>query len=232
MSVAVKEVAAQPDSTSRLALFWASAVGKKALMAITGLVLFGFVFVHMLGNLQLYTGSEALNHYAKLLQSTKGLLWTARIVLLASVTIHAVAGIQLWMRKRSARPIDYYVKENIQGSAPSRTMIWTGLVLLAFVVFHLLHFTTGDLHPDFKHDDVFRNVVVGFQQAGAAVFYMVCMVALGMHLWHGVYSVFNSLGLTHPRYTPGVRRAAATIATLIALGNISMPIAVLAGLVR
>jgi succinate dehydrogenase / fumarate reductase cytochrome b subunit len=234
MSVTTKDVVIGPGP-SRLSLLWMSNIGKKVLMALTGIVLFAYVLAHLLGNMQLYMGSEVINQYAKFLHSNQGMLWTARIVLLASVLVHAVAGIQLWMRKREARPIAYHSRENIQATAASRTMIVSGVLILLFVVYHVLDLTMGvartgsqpfqDLNPAY-------NVTNGFAFAPAAIAYIVSMIALGFHLWHGVYSMFGTLGLTHPRYTDNVKKLAAAVATIVALGNISIPVAVLAGLVH
>jgi succinate dehydrogenase / fumarate reductase cytochrome b subunit len=232
MSVAANELGAAPARPSRLALFWDSSVGKKALMAVTGLILSAYVVAHLIGNLQVYSGAAAIDAYAAFLHSKPGLLWVARLVLLAAVLVHAICGIQLYMRKKTARPVEYQAKANIQGSTASRTMLVSGVVILLFVVYHLLHFTTGSVHPSFQELKPFHNVTTGFRQFGASFLYIVAMVGVGFHLWHGIYSMFHSLGLTHPRYTPGIRSAAALIATLVALGNISVPVAVLTGFLR
>ncbi|HTT69848.1 MAG TPA: succinate dehydrogenase cytochrome b subunit [Anaeromyxobacteraceae bacterium] len=232
MSVATKDVVSSP-SPSRLSLFWASTVGKKVLMALSGIVLFAYVVAHLLGNLQIYLGSELINRYAEMLHSNEGLLWTARIILLAAVLVHALAGFLLWLRRREARPIPYRTKENIQASAASRTMIWTGFVIAAFVVYHVLDLTVGVAHAgSYVELNPANNVVTGFSHAVPALLYVVAMIALGLHLWHGVYSMFGSLGLSHPRYTAGVKKLAALVATLIALANISIPVAVLTGLLH
>jgi succinate dehydrogenase / fumarate reductase, cytochrome b subunit len=237
MSVTTKDVVVGPSSSpSRLALFWVSSIGKKVLMALSGIILFLYVVAHLLGNLQLYASSEAINSYAKLLHSNPGVLWFARIVLLASVGVHAIAGIQLWMRKREARPVPYHDKENIQASAASRTMIISGVLIALFVVYHVLDLTMGvarspDMQP-FEDLNPAYNVTRGFAYAPAAIAYIIAMIALGFHLWHGVYSMFGTLGLTHPRYTENVKKFAAAAATLIALANVSIPVAVLTGLVH
>jgi succinate dehydrogenase / fumarate reductase cytochrome b subunit len=232
MSVAANELGAVPARPSRLALFWDSSVGKKALMALTGLILSAYVVAHLLGNMQIYMGSAAIDAYAKFLHSNAGVLWTARIVLLAAVLMHAISGVQLYMRKKSARPIEYHTKANIQGSAASNTMLVSGVVILLFVVYHVLHLTTGSVHPSYEELKPFHNVTTGFRSGFASAIYIVAMIGVGFHLWHGLYSMFHSTGLTHPRYTPGIRKAAALIATLIALGNISVPVAVLTGVLR
>jgi succinate dehydrogenase / fumarate reductase cytochrome b subunit len=232
MSVASKTITAPPPSPSRLGILWASSVGKKALMALTGILLFLFVLGHLLGNLQLYIGSKALNDYAEFLQRSKPLLWGTRLTLLASVLVHAVAGIQLYLAKQAARPVPYHTKVNVASTPASRTMIWSGILILLFVVYHLLHFTTGGVHPNFIPGDVYHNVIFGFRQGGAALAYLVAMVALGFHLRHGLYSLFSSLGSGNPAVSKTVFNLAAVVATLIALANISFPLAVLAGLGR
>ena len=233
MSVSAKEVAVGGSSPSSLSLLWASTVGKKALMALSGLVLFAYVVAHLLGNLQIYAGSEAIDAYARFLHSKPAVLWTARLILLAAVLVHAVAGIQLWLRRHEARPVVYRARENIQATAASRTMIWTGFVIAAFVVYHVADLTLGVAHAGpYVEEQPSINVTGGFSHPVPALLYVAAMVALGFHLWHGVYSMFGSLGLSHPRYTECVKRLAALAATLVALGNISIPVAVLTGLVH
>jgi succinate dehydrogenase / fumarate reductase cytochrome b subunit len=232
MSVTTKDAVIGP-APSRLSVFWMSTVGKKILMALSGIILFAYVVAHMLGNMQIYLGSEVINRYAQFLHSNEGMLWTARIILLAAVLVHAIAGIQLWVRKREARPIPYRNKENIQATPASRTMIWTGLIIAAFVVYHVLDLTVGTARvAPYRELDPAFNVTQGFAYPFAAIAYIVAMIALGFHLWHGVYSMFGSLGLDHPRYFRGIRRVAAFVATLIALANISIPVAVLTGLLH
>ncbi len=232
MSVTTKDVVIGPGP-SRFSLLWASNVGKKVLMALSGIVLFLYVVAHLLGNMQVYAGSEVINRYAKLLHSSEGLLWVARTVLIAAALVHAVAGIQLWFMKREARPIAYQRKEVIQATLPSRTMIITGVLILLFIVYHVLDLTVGVAHAGrYVELDPGNNVVTGFSHPIPALLYIAAMVALGFHLWHGVYSMFGSLGLSHPRYTANVKRFAALAATLIALANISVPVAVLTGVLH
>jgi len=236
MSVASKSVAA-PPSFSRLGLLWGSTIGKKALMALTGILLSLFVLGHMLGNLQLYfgkdsTGAYLINKYAEFLQHNIPLLWGTRIVMGLSVLVHAIAGVQLWLAKQSARPVDYHQKASVNSTVSSRYMIWTGFLIGGFVVYHLLHFTVGSAHPDFKSGDVFRNVVVGFSHFGASIFYVAAMIGLGLHLRHGLYSLFQSLGAGNPAVSQPALRWAAVVAALIAVINISYPMAVLLGLVK
>jgi succinate dehydrogenase / fumarate reductase cytochrome b subunit len=232
MSVATTTKTAEPASSSavRLVLLWQNSVGKKALMALTGIVLFLYVLAHLLGNLQIYAASEKIDAYAKFLHANAGMLWTARLVLLAAVLTHAVAGVILWLEKQKARPVAYFSRTNVQSSAASRTMIWSGIVILLFVVFHVANLTLGAYVPGYEEVRPSVNVPAAFRVGWAAMIYIVAMVGVGFHLWHGLYSLFQSLGFRHPRYTPAIRSVAALLATLIALANISIPVAVLAGI--
>jgi succinate dehydrogenase / fumarate reductase cytochrome b subunit len=208
-----------------------STIAKKVVMAVTGIVLFGFTMGHMLGNLQVYQGPVKLNAYAAFLKATPALLWGTRAILLLSVALHIWAAVALARLNERARPVSYQVKTWREGSYASRTMMWSGPILGLFVVYHLLHLTTGTAHPDFDPHDVYRNFVVGFQQLPASIVYIVAMVALGLHLWHGAFSFFQSLGLRNPTWVKGMR-AFATVTTLaVTLGNLSFPIAVLTGVI-
>ncbi len=221
-----------PSGPVRLVLLWQNSVGKKFLMAVTGIVLALYVVAHLIGNLQIFQGPEKIDAYAHFLHANPLLLWSARVVLLAAVVTHALAGTILTLAKNQARPIPYTTQANIQASLPSRTMIWSGLLILAFVVYHVLNLTVGYWIPGFQDVRPSVNVPATFHVPFAAAAYIVSMVGVGFHLWHGLYSMFQSLGLRNPRYAPGLRVAAATIGTLLALGNISFPLAVLSGLVR
>ncbi|MBI4909216.1 MAG: succinate dehydrogenase cytochrome b subunit [Acidobacteria bacterium] len=212
--------------------FFDSAIGKKVVMAITGCFLFVFVIGHMIGNLQIYQGAEKINAYAHMLKSIPALLWGMRIALLVSVILHLTMAIQLTLLKRKARPVAYVKKQSIASSYASRTMIWSGPILGAFIVYHLLHFTTGQAHPEFSETDVYRNVIVGFRNVPAAGFYIVAMLMLGMHLFHGVWSMFQSLGINHPRYTPWFKLFAAVASYGLMAGNISIPVSVMLGILN
>ena len=207
-------------------------IALKAVMALTGLVLYGFVFVHMVGNLQLYSGPEKINHYAAFLKSVPPLLWGTRITLLAAVALHGVAAFILWRRNRAARPVGYDSQDFQAASITSRTMFWTGPMIGFFVVYHLLHFTLGSVHPQFSHTDVYSNVVAGFSNPAVSIFYILAMVALGFHLFHGTFSLFQTLGLKTPKYEKPLKAVLMVVSTVIVVVNISFPIAVLAGLVR
>ncbi len=229
MSTAV----AGPHAT-RAPGFWQSTNGKKAVMAITGAILFLFVIGHLLGNLQVFDGPARLNAYGRFLHNLGELLWIVRGVLILCVVLHIVATVQLWARNRKARPVGYKVKKSVASSYADRTMYWSGPIVLAFVIFHLLEFTAGTIHPEsrFIPGDVYHNVVAGFSVWWVSAWYIFSLILLGMHLRHGIWSMFQSVGLNHPRHTPVLKQAALWIAILITAGYISIPISVLAGWVR
>jgi succinate dehydrogenase / fumarate reductase cytochrome b subunit len=214
--------------------FWGSTNGKKVVMAVTGVIMFGFVIAHMLGNLQVFEGPEKLNAYGRFLHSIGELLWPVRIILIVSIALHITATVQLALLKKRARPVGYSRKEAISSSYASRTMYWSGPIVLAFIIFHLLQFTAGYIHPEsqFIEGDVYHNVVAGFQVWWVSVWYIFAVSLLGLHLRHGLWSMFQSVGLNHPRHTPILKKAAAAIAIIIVLGYISIPISVLLGLVK
>ncbi len=212
--------------------FYSTTVGKKLVMAITGLILAVFVLGHMAGNLQIYQGPEKLNHYAELLRVSMPLLWTVRIVLLLSVLLHIVAAVQVTLQNWRSRPKKYAVSAYQEADIASRTMIWGGLVVAAFVVYHLLHLTLGTAHGSFKPGDVYHNVVAGFQVPLVSLFYIVANVLLALHLYHGMWSWFQTLGFSHPKYNRARRVFATVYAVVIAVGNISIPVSVLAGWVK
>jgi succinate dehydrogenase / fumarate reductase cytochrome b subunit len=216
-----------------------SAVGKKAVMAATGIILFGFVLGHLLGNLKLYLGPDALNSYSRFLRTVgepvvpaNVLLWAVRLVLIAAVVLHVWAAWQLRRASRAARPDAYVAGTRIHTTYASRTMRWGGVIILLFVIYHLLHLTWGTLHPAFVPGDVYHNVVTGFQVWWVSLFYIAAQAALGFHLYHGLWSMFQSLGWSHPRFDLWRNGFAHAFAWLITLGNISFPVAVLSGLVR
>jgi succinate dehydrogenase / fumarate reductase cytochrome b subunit len=231
-----------------------SSLGSKFLMALTGLGLTLFVIAHMIGNLQVFSGPEALNSYAAALKHMPGLLWTARIGLLVIFVLHIIYGVKLWQANRSARPVMYHFKKYREATLASRTMIWTGLVILAFVLFHLAHYTfglighaqvndpkTGELMTisyldlkdptDPKRQDVYAMTVYGFRNPVISLLYIVSMALLAFHLSHGFQSLFQSLGLNHPRWAPLLKWASLVVALVIFIGNSSMPLAVLFRLV-
>ena len=217
--------------THRALRFWQAPIGKKAVMALTGVILFGYLVAHLLGNLQIYSGPDRINHYATLLHANPGFLWVARLVLLASVVLHIVASIQLTLMKQQARPVGYTKKESIISSYASRTMMWSGPIIAAFVVFHVADLTFGSVNPRFQEADVYHNVVASFSIPAVAIFYIVAMLLLGMHLYHGLWSMFQSLGINHPRYNGALRRFAQVFTFFIVGGNISIPLSVMTGII-
>lgn len=214
--------------------FLDTSVGKKIAMAVTGLILFGFVVAHMIGNLQAYAGADALNAYALWLREfLHGAgLWIARGVLLAAVAVHIWAATALTVENRRARPVGYRERRWEESTYASRTMVWSGPILALFVIYHLLHLTTGNLHPNFVEGDVYHNFVSGFRVLPASIFYIVAMLCLGLHLYHGAWSMLQTLGLSHPRWNPLRQAVAGGITTVVVLGNISFPLAVLFGVIR
>lgn len=235
--------AAAPVSTrtaNRTAQFYRNTIGKKVVMAVTGLILFGYVVGHLAGNLQVYAGREVMNAYGEFLHTSPGLLWGTRLLLLVSVILHIAASVSLTLQARRARPERYVKLRPVQASYSSRTMMWSGPIIAAFVIYHLLHFTFGTVHPDFQQQMIanqaiplpYDNVVSGFKVLPVSLAYIFAMVLLGMHLHHGLYSMFQSTGLVHPRYTPTLKQFARAAAALIVFGYISIPIAVLTGIVK
>lgn len=216
----------------KVASFYSTTVGKKLVMAVTGLILAVFVLGHMAGNLQIYQGPEKLNHYAQLLRVSMPLLWTVRLILLVSVVLHIVAAVQVTLQNWRSRPQKYAVSAYQEADIASRTMIWGGLVVAAFVVYHLLHLTFGTAHGDFKPGDVYHNVVSGFQVPLVSLFYILANIFLALHLYHGMWSWFQTLGFSHPKYNRARRVFATVYAVVIAVGNISIPLSVLAGWVK
>jgi succinate dehydrogenase / fumarate reductase cytochrome b subunit len=222
-----------PATTRRRASsFLASSIGRKVVMAVTGVVLVGFVVVHMLGNLQLYLGPEALNGYAEKLREIPVVLWGARLVLLGAVALHIWAAASLTRTNMAARGVGYRERRNRESTYASRTMRWSGVLLLLFIVYHLLHFTVGNVHPSFVPGDVYHNMIAGFQAGIVPFFYIVAMLALGLHMYHGVWSLMQTVGLSHPRYDRLRYAVAALVTAAVVLGNLSFPIAVMAGLVK
>jgi succinate dehydrogenase / fumarate reductase cytochrome b subunit len=218
-----------------LLTFVRSTIGKKVLMAATGLILFGFVIGHLLGNLQIFLGPTKLDEYSHFLKSNPAMLWTARGVLLAAVAVHIVLSIQLAALNASARPVGYARKENAASTYSSRTMMWSGPLVALFVVYHLLHFTFGTVHPDGRGFDVTRvhhNVVTGLADPLTGAIYVAALLLLGMHLSHGVWSMFQTTGLNHPKYDVLLRRGALLFGAAIFLGYAAIPAAILMKLVK
>lgn len=223
---------------SRVKALLGSPVFVKGVMAVTGILLFGFVLTHMAGNLKVFQGPEKINEYAEFLREVGspvlpkyGLLWILRIGLLAAVVFHFWAAVVLTLQNRRARPKDYAVKKPIQMDFASRTMRYSGFLVAGYIVYHLLHFTTGQAHPDFVYGDVYRNLVIGFQNPLVAGVYIVVNILLGFHLYHGLWSMFQSLGIDHPAIVNLRRPFAAAFSVIVTLGFVAVPISIVTGLV-
>jgi len=209
-------------------------VGKKVVMGVTGIIGIAFVILHSLGNLLIFQGSTALNAYSHFLKSSAELLWALRVTLIVAVILHVIAAAQLTGQSRAARPTGYVKREPQVATVASRTMRWGGVLLLIFIVFHILHFTTGTIRPTgaFSHEDVYSNVVGSFRIWWVALFYVVAMIALGFHLFHGAWSSMRSIGVSPPSPRPLHRRLSLLIAILVWAAFTSVPVAVFTGLVR
>ncbi len=209
-------------------------IALKATMAVSGVVLLGFVVGHLAGNLNLYAGPEAMNGYAAALRRIPELLWGARLVLIAAFVAHVVASFQLHKRNRAARPVGYaHGRKDLTTSYAAKTMVWSGPIVLLYLIYHLAHLTFG-ISPGVTHDpaNVYNNVVHGFQVWWISAVYIVANLALGIHLFHGAWSFMQSLGVSDPRITARRKAAAAVIAGVIVCGNLSFPLMVLAGVVE
>lgn len=220
---------------------WSSSIGKKAVMAVTCAILMVFVVVHTFGTLKIFKGEQVFDAYALWLRevgtpllATGAALWLNRVVLLAAASLHMLAAWQLTRQSWAARPVQYPKKESLEATYASRTMRWGGVIIALFVVYHVLHFTVGAVGYGpgrFVHGAVYRNVVLGFSVWYVSAFYIVAQAALGLHLYHGVWSMFQTLGM-RARDNGAYRGLAVVVAVLVVAGNVSIPLAVLAGVVK
>jgi succinate dehydrogenase / fumarate reductase, cytochrome b subunit len=218
---------------NRLWLLWNSSVGKKVIMAITGLVMVAYLITHVVANLLVFQGAANINAYSAFLHGTGGALWAARAVLLAALVLHVVAAVQLANRRFEARPVGCAGGREPQVSTwASRTISWGGVLILVFLIYHILHFTVGTAHPDFAEGNPYHNVATGFRDLFVVILYLIAMAAVGLHLYHGVWSSGRSLGMSPPSPNPFRRTVALVLALLIWLGFTIIPIAVYAGVVR
>lgn len=219
---------------SWLVRFWQSTIGAKFVMAITGVILYGFVIVHMLGNLNVFLGADAMNHYAETLRLVPELLWAVRGVLLLATIGHIASWVVLARRLASARPVAYKQVTPRASTLYSRTMKVTGPMVLAYIVYHLLHLTLGAVHPDFreleKAPDAFHNLTVGLSNPLVALVYIVANLMLGLHLWHGAFSLFKTLGLSGERHLRLAKQLATALTTLVVVGNVAVATFVVTGL--
>jgi len=219
----------------RVVGFWQSTNGKKVVMALTGAMMFLFVIGHLLGNLLVFAGRAQINVYAQFLHFDGTLLWLVRSILIVALVLHVVATVQLALRNKKARPIGYSRRDAINSSYAARTMYWSGPIVLAFIIFHLLQFTAGYIHPEatFIAGDVYHNLVTGFQVWWVSAWYVFAICLLGLHLRHGLWSMLQSVGLAHSlRKERVLKRVALIVAVLIVLGYISIPISILMGFVK
>lgn len=224
---------------------FASTVGSKYLVALTGLGLTGFVVVHMVGNLQIFAGQNAINTYAQFLKDQGPLLWVARIALLLIFLMHVIWAVRLVLKSKAARPVPYHHKETVQATLASRTMIHSGLVILAFLIFHIAHFTLGavkgaeiepgktvhylDLRDAQGRHDVYNMMVFGFRNPILSVLYLIAQGLLLMHLGHGIQSTFQTLGINGPRWNFALRGLGWTLAIIVVAGNVAIVLGVWLG---
>jgi len=223
--------------TASISRFYDSSIGKKILIALTGIVLVGFVLGHMIGNLLVFAGPEAINEYGHFLQTVgHGMgVWVARVVIFGSIILHVILTVQVTKQNRASREQRYGKQHTQVASKSSRVMILSGLTILAFFIYHILHFTARSfndydtyktmLHGEQVHD-VYKMVIAGFSWAPASIFYIVAMVLLASHLSHGVSSLFQTLGLSTEKTRPVFQLIGKAYAALILIGNCSIPIAI------
>lgn len=221
-------------ASNPLSRFWQRSIGKKIVMAVTGLVMIGFLVTHVAANLLVFSGPEGINGYAASLRELGPLLWVARGVLLAALVLHVMAALQLTRRSQRARAVNYDARDPQVSTFAARTIRVGGVVLLLFVIFHLMHFTFGvrALLPTFTPGDVYGNLVAAFQSPVMVTVYVAVMIALGLHLYHGLWGSLRTLGLSRPTAHPRRRRITGLIAILIYGGFTLIPIGILLGFAR
>jgi len=220
----------------RVISLYRTSVGKKFYMAISGAILIGFLVAHMIGNLKVFMGADAFNHYAEFLREVgypllphMAGLWIFRVVLLLCVGLHMLSALQVYFQSRSARGGKYAKEESLLFSYASRTMRWGGVIIAAFVIYHLLHFTVGSAHPEFVQGDAYRNVVIGFQNPLVSGFYVLALVMVTFHVYHGLWSAFQTVGANHPKYNPLRRPLALVLALFLLIGFLTVPVGVMSG---
>jgi succinate dehydrogenase / fumarate reductase cytochrome b subunit len=226
-------------SSHPLVRFWRSALGKKWVMAVTGIMLLGFVLFHMLGNLKLYLGAAHLDEYAEWLRTIgepfapRGVfLWILRIGLIGAFFFHIVSAAQLTRLNHRSRPVGYQSpRDYAAANFASRTMRWTGVIVGLFVIFHLMDLTWGSANPDWQRGDVYENVIHSFQRVPVAIVYIVANIALAIHIFHGAWSMFQSLGINNPKWNDARRKFALSFALVIGIANVSFPLMVVTGVV-
>jgi succinate dehydrogenase / fumarate reductase cytochrome b subunit len=222
-----------------LVRFWRSAIGKKWIMAVSGIMLLGFVLFHMIGNLKIYLGAAHLDEYAEWLRTIgepfapRGVfLWILRVGLIAAFFLHIVSAAQLTRMNQRSRPVKYQSpRDYVAADFASRTMRWTGVIVGLFVIFHLMDLTWGTVDPDWARGHVYANVIHSFQRVPVAIVYIVANIALAIHIFHGAWSMFQSLGLNNPKWNDARRKFAIGFALLIGIANVSFPLMVVTGVV-
>ncbi len=218
--------------------FYNHIVGKKIVMACTGFFLVFFIIVHLLGNSSIYIGPDGINAYTKQLHSMPALVWLFRLVMVVLFTLHVFTGIQLYVQNNASKPIKYSVKKSLKATFSSKNMIWTGIAIAAFLTYHLLHFTfrvTGaeSLGIDaLGRPDVYSMVLAGLKQAPAAIIYILGLIALLLHMLHGIQSLFQSTGLNGEKIQPSIIKASRTAAVIVFVAYLSIPVVIFAGLLR
>jgi succinate dehydrogenase / fumarate reductase, cytochrome b subunit len=222
-----------------LASLWRSTIGKKYVMAITGLIWFGYLILHLWGNLKIYAGPQYLNTYGGFLRTVGDplfgyaqLLWLVRLILIPAFILHVWSAMQLTSRDMASRPKRYQVRKNLESTIASRTMIYGGVFILLFLIYHLLDFTFGSANPSYVEGDIYHNVLASFQRWPIVLFYELAMIAVGLHLFHGIWSTFQTLGWNTSRSNRLVRNVGTACAVLLTLGNMSIPLAVVLGFVK
>jgi len=232
MSAVASSLPAGRRPASRFRRRLTSTVGLKLIMAVTGVILSLFVLGHMLGNLQVFQGAEAIDAYGRLLRREPALLWAVRAGLLAAVVLHIWAFVVLFRRANAARPQGYrHARAYRESTYASRTMKLTGPLVLAFIIYHILHMTTGTVHPSFEEGAVYHNLTTGLAGIVGAI-YVIAMILLAFHLWHGVWSMLLTLGLPEGRYRSLGRNFATVFTALVTLGFIAIPLAIMTGLIK
>ncbi|HEV8145586.1 MAG TPA: succinate dehydrogenase cytochrome b subunit [Bryobacteraceae bacterium] len=215
----------------RAASFWSTSNGKKAVMAVTGVGLAGFTLAHLAGNLQIFLGPDKFNSYALTLRELPALTWTVRALLIVAVILHVWSSLKLAVLRAESRPRDYARFRSAGSTYSARTMYMSGPIIGAFVIYHLMQFTFGVGGTPYDELDAYGNVIAGFRVPAVSAFYILAMLLLCMHLRHGLWSIFQTLGVNHPRHTPRLKRLATIAALFIFFGFVSIPIAVLTRLI-
>lgn len=222
----------------RIQSLYSTSIGKKIVMAAAGIVLAAWILLHMVGNLKIFFGEDAFNHYSEFLRlvgapvfGESQLLWVMRLILIAALLVHVVAVAQLYSRSNKARAVGYRKFDPQVFSYASRTMLWGGIALLLFVVYHILHFTTGQAHRDFVPGNPYHNLVSAFQTWWVVLIYLAALASLGLHLYHGTWSALQTYGFSNPRYNSYRRPASLAVALAVSVGFALVPLAVLFGII-